>query len=346
MAERKPFLLRLDPATFAALQRWAADDLRSMNGEVEFLLRRALQDAGRLPGPAATPPAKRRSEPPTERPYDRPVHGSARRTHVTRRRRHGLHRGPLGGDGRRRGHPRRPAVRAVRQRGVPGRRQPVHGAVLDTAAGAGRALPQDRRPVTGHVQGDVRGLLRRRRGRDRLPLIGTKLSGDVAAARRSRPRPCPDREIHVIDTGSTSMSTGIPALIAAEMAATGASAGDIAAYVREPAPGHGPVRRRGRPGLPPQGRPAVGGAGGHRFDPVGQADHHGGRRAGRQRGAASEHAPRPVPRVIERVAAEPIERLAILHSPTSTPEEVSTFRDQLVAAICRAAWILPMSRSG
>ena len=51
MAERKPFLLRLDPETFAALQAWAADDLRSVNGQVEFLLRRALRDSGRLPGP-------------------------------------------------------------------------------------------------------------------------------------------------------------------------------------------------------------------------------------------------------------------------------------------------------
>jgi len=50
MAERKPFLLRLDPETFTALQAWAADDLRSVNGQVEFLLRRALRDAGRLPG--------------------------------------------------------------------------------------------------------------------------------------------------------------------------------------------------------------------------------------------------------------------------------------------------------
>ena len=48
MADRKSFLLRLDPETFAALQRWANDDLRSVNGQVEFLLRRALQDAGRL----------------------------------------------------------------------------------------------------------------------------------------------------------------------------------------------------------------------------------------------------------------------------------------------------------
>jgi hypothetical protein len=48
MAARKPFLLRLDPETFAALQRWAADDLRSVNGQVEYLLRLALGEAGRL----------------------------------------------------------------------------------------------------------------------------------------------------------------------------------------------------------------------------------------------------------------------------------------------------------
>ncbi len=49
MPDRKSFLLRLDPETFAALQRWAADDLRSINGQVEFLLRRALAEAGRSP---------------------------------------------------------------------------------------------------------------------------------------------------------------------------------------------------------------------------------------------------------------------------------------------------------
>lgn len=50
MAERKPFLLRLDPALLEALQRWAADDLRSLNGQIEYLLRRALADSGRAPG--------------------------------------------------------------------------------------------------------------------------------------------------------------------------------------------------------------------------------------------------------------------------------------------------------
>ena len=53
MAERKPFLLRVDPALLDALSRWAADDLRSLNGQIEFLLRRALLAAGRLPAAQA-----------------------------------------------------------------------------------------------------------------------------------------------------------------------------------------------------------------------------------------------------------------------------------------------------
>jgi hypothetical protein len=49
MPERRPFLLRLDPRVLDALQRWAADDLRSLNGQIEYLLRRALAEATRLP---------------------------------------------------------------------------------------------------------------------------------------------------------------------------------------------------------------------------------------------------------------------------------------------------------
>jgi hypothetical protein len=48
VAERKPFLLRIDPAVLAAVQRWANDDLRSLNAQIEFLLRRALQQEGRI----------------------------------------------------------------------------------------------------------------------------------------------------------------------------------------------------------------------------------------------------------------------------------------------------------
>jgi len=50
---RKSILLRLDPAVHDALARWAADELRSTNAQIEFLLRRALADAGRLPRDAA-----------------------------------------------------------------------------------------------------------------------------------------------------------------------------------------------------------------------------------------------------------------------------------------------------
>jgi len=46
--ERKPFLLRIDPRVHEALERWARDDLRSVNAQIEFLLRRALHQAGRL----------------------------------------------------------------------------------------------------------------------------------------------------------------------------------------------------------------------------------------------------------------------------------------------------------
>ena len=48
MAERKPFLLRIDRAVLDGLQRWAADDLRSLNAQIEFVLRRALEQEGRL----------------------------------------------------------------------------------------------------------------------------------------------------------------------------------------------------------------------------------------------------------------------------------------------------------
>jgi hypothetical protein len=62
MTERKKILLRLDPAVHDAVARWAADELRSTNAQIEFLLRRALGDAGRMPGGAGQP--ARRGRPP------------------------------------------------------------------------------------------------------------------------------------------------------------------------------------------------------------------------------------------------------------------------------------------
>lgn len=60
MAGRKAFLLRIDQGVLDAIQRWADDDLRSVNGHIEFLLRRALQDAKR-------PVASRREDAPGHR---------------------------------------------------------------------------------------------------------------------------------------------------------------------------------------------------------------------------------------------------------------------------------------
>jgi hypothetical protein len=52
MAEKKKFLLRISENLFAALEKWAADDLRSVNAEVEYLLTEAVRKAGRLKSPA------------------------------------------------------------------------------------------------------------------------------------------------------------------------------------------------------------------------------------------------------------------------------------------------------
>ena len=53
MGTRKAFLVRLDPAVLTALEAWAADDLRSVNGQIEFVLREALRKAGRKIKPAS-----------------------------------------------------------------------------------------------------------------------------------------------------------------------------------------------------------------------------------------------------------------------------------------------------
>ena len=63
-AERKPVLLRVDPAVHDALARWAADEFRSLNAHIEMLLRRELTEAGRMPKSAA--PQPKRGRPPTE----------------------------------------------------------------------------------------------------------------------------------------------------------------------------------------------------------------------------------------------------------------------------------------
>lgn len=47
MSKKKPFVLRIDPALLAAIEKWAADEFRSINGQLEWLINKALKDAGR-----------------------------------------------------------------------------------------------------------------------------------------------------------------------------------------------------------------------------------------------------------------------------------------------------------
>lgn len=48
MADKKPFVLRIDADVFAALEKWAADEFRSVNGQIEYILNKALKDSGRM----------------------------------------------------------------------------------------------------------------------------------------------------------------------------------------------------------------------------------------------------------------------------------------------------------
>ena len=67
MAPRKAFLLRIDPELWSAIEKWAADELRSVNGQIEYLLARAVKSAGRerarSPSVAPRPPSDRPGAP-------------------------------------------------------------------------------------------------------------------------------------------------------------------------------------------------------------------------------------------------------------------------------------------
>jgi hypothetical protein len=66
MADRKPFLLRIDAEVLDAVQRWANDDLRSLNGQIEFLLRKVLRHEGRLTADSESGGRAAKKKPPPE----------------------------------------------------------------------------------------------------------------------------------------------------------------------------------------------------------------------------------------------------------------------------------------
>lgn len=162
-------------------------------------------------------------------------------------------------------------------------------------------------------------------------LIGSKLSGTFQSATLAAAM-FPDREIHLVDTGSTSMSTGIPAMLAAEHAAAGMPAAEIAAAVRDRLPDLDLfvvvdtleyLRKGGRLST---AQAAIGTM--LSFKPIITVRDGLVVAAERQRTRAKARA-----RVVELITQAPIERLAIVHTPTSTPEEVAAFRDALIAVV-------------
>ncbi len=161
------------------------------------------------------------------------------------------------------------------------------------------------------------------------PTIGTKLSGTFQSATVAAGS-LPGREIHVIDTRSTSMSTGIPALVAAELAATGASPAEVAATVTDRLSdidlnvavdtleylkkGGRLSAARAALGTVLSVKPIIT----VRDGEVVMAE------SPRTRAKARE-------RIIELTTAQPVERVAVLHTPSSTREEVAAFRDAIIA---------------
>jgi DegV family protein with EDD domain len=159
-------------------------------------------------------------------------------------------------------------------------------------------------------------------------VIGSQISSTFQGATVAA-QLLPGREIHVIDTGSTSMATGIPAEMAAAMAATGMPAAEIAAAIRGRLPDvdlfvavdtleylrkHGRLSAaRSAIGTMLSIKPIIT----VRDGLIVVADQQRSRMRARRR-------------VIELIAERPLERLAIMHTPTSTPEEVAIFRDALV----------------
>lgn len=164
-----------------------------------------------------------------------------------------------------------------------------------------------------------------------VPVIGSRLSGTFQSATLAASM-VPGVAIEVVDTGSTSMSTGIAALLAAELAAAGLSAADVAARVRARlsdidlyvAVDTLTYLRKG--GRLSAAQSVVGNV--LSVKPIITVRDGLVEMADRQRSRAKARA-----RVIELIAAGPVERLAIVHTPTSSADEVAAFREELLAAI-------------
>ncbi len=196
---------------------------------------------------------------------------------------------------------------------------------------AGAAFPTTAAPSPGDFTNAFNAAFEAGAAAIVCPTIGQKLSATFQSATLAA-QAMPDRDIHVIDTGSTSMSTGVPALMAAEMAGAGVSAKEIADEVTRRLPdmdlfvaadGLEYLRKGGRLSAT---RAVVGTI--LSVKPIITVTDGLVVMADKERSRAKARAT-----VIRNIAKAPIERLSILHTPTSTEEEVADFRTQLLAAI-------------
>ena len=156
------------------------------------------------------------------------------------------------------------------------------------------------------------------------PVVGSTISATAQSATLAV-RDLPGREIHVIDTASTSMATGLPAILAAEMAAAGASGAEVAAGVRRRLPDIDLyvavdtldyLHKNGRLSA---ASAAIGTV--LSIKPIVTVRDGVITLAARMRTRTKARE-----RVVELITERPIERLAIMHTPTSAPEEIAAFR--------------------
>lgn len=162
-------------------------------------------------------------------------------------------------------------------------------------------------------------------------LIGAEISATFAAASLAA-EALPGREIHLVDSRSTSMSTGFGAILAAEMAEQGVPAAEIAARVRDRLPDLDlyvvidTLEYLKRGGRISGARAAIGGVLSVKPIITVRDGHVDVAESPRTRTKARE-------RLLELLSAAPVERLAIIHTPTSTPDEVAAFQADLLARI-------------
>lgn len=198
----------------------------------------------------------------------------------------------------------------------------------DRMLAPGTEIPRTAAPSPGTFLETFRALFAEGAETIVCPVAGSTISATIQSATLAA-RELADHEIHVIDTASTSMATGLPAILAAEMAAAGATGAEVAAGIRQRLPDIDLyvavdtldyLRKNGRLSA---AATAIGTV--LSIKPIITVRDGVITLAERMRTRTKARE-----RVVELITQRPIERLAIMHTPTSTPEEVAAFRQAIL----------------